>query len=1265
MIFSVRPVVLGVALAMLVIPAPSRAAAQQTAPSAQNGLDCMRIMADIQQLEQDQAKIEADVHALTQQLYQLNDEIDGDMKAVSYIRKQGYLSEETIGKILDSLADLMRLRVQIKQQLDTDADALQKSMNTIEALRNKLAGCGPPSAMTPPRQDGSNPPSPPPSTPPTQTAPASLPAAPSEQAPPGQAASPQQTNVSLPASPDCDRIKHDIEMLQQDLDHQTAEMQTFQKQMDDVNQTVAQMQTTLDELDAERNSIGGTLSRLIFGEDDSYAAIKSSALDSMAKMKDAMQKLQQFIDADAKQIQSLKDQIAALLKLIANCKPPAAGASQPPQGTPAPQPLSGPLIQPAPGPAPSSPPAAPTAPATPAMPAPTPQGTGEAPSTVPAPPATPAPPAQSPQGQTSQVPNSDYGSGGHAVMQNDTAGAELHGAVYDPSGTLRHEETNTYTTTGGVEHKTEQHADDFDFKGHLQLGLDYKYDLRGGLNYSDITHYGLHGERIAEEVTNYRTDGYEIKDWSLGTHQWYTNTIPYKTPLPTGTPSQAPLTPTNTNIGVLIPRSYLPGETITGSLWPSTYAENFKSVPGLSEYSFPIELYHLPDGSPEWSSLRIGVKGDGYVPVNPNGTFSVHIPFDWKGSLQLQVRLDTPVAGVAPGNALLNIDPPVAAPTLPDNLFSQAGHLRLHDDEEDYLVSLWEDACDIEERLDYLYGQANPDWERIFDLEDDLDWYYREIDYIEDDLPPSEVIKLAQEMLDEANSVHAWLGGKSNLTEDDKDDLDDCESWIDFLKDEIGYNRFLAAWGPGGLDIQPYWTNPVLTRGHLGEIGGNFSLDPYDTIVRIDNTPITPLAATPHNWYFMPPSGLTAGQHNFIIDSPLFPETIFPVFNMTMDESIVTNKMLTGQSTSYRFTLNGMNGVPAGAWSGSYYPTDLVGSSELSAAQQAVGNSRTGFITFSVTNETPDVISMQNVFKVLDASSFVPNGSDTIEGGIGALKKGNFLIDGEAHAYLNPMIGIGVPPGTTLPTGLTNPLAGSPSGNWFPPFSVNYDPAAFSNSSFMTNCPGSGVAPAATGSTAPGHADSTSSNSAGSATTASTCPASIFQDLFPQVPGNQHSAQVDNTSAMDAAKQRFLNAVKNVKAAADKLTRLGTDMDADWNAAVRDLPQDDQDDYNKTAKRYSDSLTERNEMERCCDKNPTEENLEKFEAAERELAIDEGIFRRFKESMIERFSPKDRAAWQASRDAFEKAQAERSAAESEYRAAESDYFNMLRAAGTK
>jgi hypothetical protein len=833
------------------------------------------------------------------------------------------------------------------------------------------------------------------------------------------------------------------------------------------------------------------------------------------------------------------------------------------------------------------------------------------------------------------------------------AGGELTGTVYDSNNNLRHEETNAYTTNGGgPEVKTEQRGYNYDIGGHLQLGWDLKYDLRGGLSYSDVTHYGLHGERTAEEITTYKPSGYEIKDWSIGRHQWYSDDITYKTPLPTGT-ATGPLTPTNTSLGVLFPRSYLPGETVTGSLWPSTYAEAFKVVPGLSEYSFSVPLYHLPDGSPEWSSLDIGVKGDGYVPINPNGTFSVHIPYDWKGPLRLQVRLDTPTTGVALGNTVLNIDPPVAAPTLPDNLFSQAAHLRLHDDEEDYLVSLWEDACDIEERLDYLYGQANPDWERIFDLEDDLDWYYKEIDYIEDDLPASEVTKLAQEMLDEANSFHAWLGGKSNLTEDDKDDLDDCESWIDFLKNEIGHNKFLAIWGPTEHIIQPFGTNPVLTQGKLGVIRGTYPIDPYDTYVHIDKFMIPPLAGTPYNWYFMPPAGLTAGQHNYIIDSPLYSETIFPVFLMTLYMSADNLNLLKGQSTMYHVVLSGLNGLPGGAWSGSFDPTDLVPSSQLSAAQKAVGTSRTGYISLSITNGSPGVIAMQNQFLTYDAASFVPNGSHQTDGEVTALVRGNFTINGEAIAHLNPEIGVGIPPGTTVPSGLYNPMNTPLSYNWLPSFSVNYDQAAFSNSSFMTNsCPGSGATTTETTPTPTG------------GTPASTpCVESVINDLTPvdyhysdsNMPGNAPSTVPvgDNTkpSDLDAAKERVDDArLKRIAAERNRGQAMTNEEDA-WDKGFNNLSESDRKEFEEAQKRLADSFVKQANRSIEYDKNPTAENERLLKNAQEQHDLDLYFYRLAKESAVEKFSPADRQAWKAAHDAYQRALIGENDAENELRAA--------------
>jgi hypothetical protein len=721
-------------------------------------------------------------------------------------------------------------------------------------------------------------------------------------------------------------------------------------------------------------------------------------------------------------------------------------------------------------------------------------------------------PASSSQGPGSQLPNNDYGSGGHAVMQNDAAGAELIGTVYDSTGTVRHQETNTFTTTGGAEHKTEQRAFDFDFKGHLQLGLDYKYDLRGGLTFSDMTGYGLHGERVAEEVTNYRADGYEIKDWSLRTHQWSTNFTPYKTPLPATTDAQAPLIPTNTNIGVLFPRSYLPGETITGTLWPSAYAESFKSVPGLSEYTFPIQLYHLPDGSPEWSSLQIGVNGDGYFPVNPNGTFSLHIPCDWKGPLELKARQVNPLTGSGPADAQIKIDDPFAAPTLSNQQFPSVGLARLNEDIEDHLVNLWEDAFDLEETLDNLYAETTLDWASIFAVKDELDSIYGEIDAVEDNMSPEEVISLAQGMIKEESDFHAWLSKQPNLNAGDKGDLADSAHWAEFLHNEIRYEIFMDGWGPANPVVQPNWTNPVLTEGKLGVIGGMtgmYSIAPYYPQVHIDKIPITPLAATPNSWYFMPPTGLTAGEHNYIIDGPLFPETIFPFFYMTLTMTADDLHLHKGQSTTYHVTLDGLNGLPAGAWGGSSDPSDLVGSSEISAAQKAAGTSRKGYITLTITNKSRDVITMQDVISTLDASFFAPSGSFKVNGGIGAIKDGTFSIIGVARAFLEPEIGIGTPPGTSLSGGSSGYQPGTLSSNWLPPFSLNYDLASFTKSSFMTDCPGSSTAPTAT----------------------TPCVESVINDIMPPKPNPQLNQVQDNSAD---SKKKLQDAEKRVKEAKEK-----------------------------------------------------------------------------------------------------------------------------------
>ena len=262
----------------------------------------------------------------------------------------------------------------------------------------------------------------------------------------------------------------------------------------------------------------------------------------------------------------------------------------------------------------------------------------------------------------------------------DQASGELTGQVFDPQNTLRREVKETYSIDGGLKYESERVVYDFGPKGNLLDKLDYKFDLKDGLSYFDNEHFGAHDERTWEQRATYKLDGFDTSTWHAGLdyqHAWTTETTTYKPPpttpgqpaKPGAQPLQAP-PPSTMQLAVIFPRDVHAGETVTGSLCPATYGEGFKAVPGLSEYSFPIKVAYLPGGSPSYSGLEIGVKDDGYSSVNPNGTFSLHIPINWTGPLQLQARDLYSLPGAGPSNAQLDIGNPVAAPTLPSNLLS-------------------------------------------------------------------------------------------------------------------------------------------------------------------------------------------------------------------------------------------------------------------------------------------------------------------------------------------------------------------------------------------------------------------------------------------------------------------------------------------------------------------------------------------------------------------------------------------------------------------
>ncbi len=680
--------------------------------------------------------------------------------------------------------------------------------------------------------------------------------------------------------------------------------------------------------------------------------------------------------------------------------------------------------------------------------------------------------AQSPG---TNLDSSDYGAGGHMNATVNQATGELTGQVFDAQNNLRREVKETYSTDGGSKHEAERVVYDFGLKGNLLDLSDYKFDVKGGLSYLDNEHFGLHGGRTWEQKTTYNLGGFDTSTWHVGLdyeHAWTKETTTYKPPpttpgqpaKPSAQPMQAP-PPSTMQVGVLFPRDFHAGETVTGSLWPATYAEGFKTVPGLSEYTFPIEIAHLPDGTPSWSSLEIGVKNDGYWPVNPNGTFSVHIPGTWTGPLQLQTRDLYSLPGAGPGNALLDIGNPVAAPALPTNLLSQKVSGAFKAENLAYLKHLWNLARDLE--IDFSEAQDIKDddfyWAKMDDLEEYEYYLWNEIDDVIDSLPAADVAQLAHDQIAKADErIKALEDGPQ--TADNVAELKDLQGWTDFLDDEAGHAHWLAGdfhW----IAESPYWTNPILTQGKLGAVRGSFYDDPLDTNLHIGTNTIWPLAGTGSELYFMPPINLTPGLNNLILDGPSMPPTEMPVFYMTLTMWADQLNLHKGQSTTYYVKLDGLNGLPSSAWSSSFIPTDLISPSELSGSSggsSAPGNSQSGYITLAVTNESPGTITMKNTFSTLDAKLFAPSGSYQISGGVGAIADGGFSILGVARAYLQPELGFGYPLGSTAPA--TNNYGDS---LWNPSTHLDYKPASTTGLYSLASCSPSGSDTPCTGGALP------------------------------------------------------------------------------------------------------------------------------------------------------------------------------------------------------
>jgi hypothetical protein len=832
--------------------------------------------------------------------------------------------------------------------------------------------------------------------------------------------------------------------------------------------------------------------------------------------------------------------------------------------------------------------------------------------------------------------NSDeYGAGAYRLITLEPGGQTAKWQDFDGNKNLREDDIFQYTgVPGGSSQKTEEQRDYFSDRGMIEARTITDWNLGGGLSSYRFTSYDFRGDRISDHISKYESADHVEMNWTPRTYSWTSMTIPYKLPVTpgtttpaTGASSGAPASflPQNEMAGLLLPRDYHLGDTIMGSLWKVNYAEAFKTVPGLYEFSFPIQSYNFPDGTPSWGGLEIGVKGYGYFPVESNGGFSVHLPMDFKGALQFQVRQDYALPGSAASSAQFTIDPPIAAPALPQGMFPAEVQKDFEYRTMSYLIDLWNEAFDREDELDWHYAFGEHYEGEIGDLEEDLDDCYDEIDFVSSLLPAKLVASVARGMAQDERDINVLIrSGTQELTSDQQSSLAEYDEWANFLENEADHRMWLDQWS-SFRTLEPYWMSPVLSQGRLGALRGSFAGDPYDTHFTIGGFPVSPLAGTPDVIYYMPPDGLTAGLNNVVIDTPGLPQTTLPIFYLTLAMSADSTNLLKGQSTMYHLTLSGVNGLPGSAWSSSFDPTDLISPSEYhgsAASAPAAGSTRAGYVSLSITNQSAGVISMQNVYRELDAQSFAPSGSFHFDGSVGAIANGGFSILGVARAFLQPELGLG-----SFPNPPPSQGSGSNSDNFFNNFNWNVNPTA-------SNAP-SNETPISMGSTA----------------------SSLYDDAL----GTQPSTTVGNpppTTANDAATQRVQDAEKRVSAAFVNLGSVSvTELDA-WHKAMRGVPNDVYARYDIASGQMA---KEEAAFDKALDdfvKSSSPANTAALESAEnaRAAAMDE--LRSARQAAIDHFSPADRAAWQAAHDALHSAEIDRALAEEELRDARAALNNL-------
>jgi hypothetical protein len=191
---------------------------------------------------------------------------------------------------------------------------------------------------------------------------------------------------------------------------------------------------------------------------------------------------------------------------------------------------------------------------------------------------------------------------------------------------------------------------------------------------------------------------------------------------------------------------------------------------------------------------------------------------------------------------------------------------------------------------------------------------------------------------------------------------------------------------------------------------------------------------------------------------------------------------------------------------------------------------------------------------------------------------------------------------------------------------VNYDPAAFSNSSFMTNsCPGSD---ATTTETTP--------TPTGGAATTTPCVESVIKDLMPAQPAPQTNEVQGNTpdqpkpesTELKEATKRFEDAKENYKAALEGMEAADKAVDAAFNSGLMAAPEELQQDLKDAEDKLEKARGVRENARITQETTPSKENEQNLMLAETEEMKAFDAAYKAKSEVLRTFSPEVKSAYE-------------------------------------